>query len=246
LTAEPRRARRTSSKGGTRPANSWRRPPGLAALTLALMVGGLVAAGAGDASICICVAGRNPALRVNAKGFAEVSWTSQGSRHYRVITPRGRVVVGRMTGRDVSTPTTAVRIPYKRALRRTPPGAFWALQSWGRPGQPLNLRFSRWRGKSTRLTAETVCCRAGQERLRGRATFHDTPIYGWVYVDCYGCALNPRGWAAATRAATDTAGFYSVRIRSAWRGARYRVSLVGPRARWMRTPDARAFARSSL
>jgi hypothetical protein len=246
LTDQPRGARRTSSKGGTRPRNGRRRPPRLVALTLALVVGVLAAAGAGDSSICICVGGRNPALRVNAKGFAEVSWTSQGSRHYRVITPRGRVVVGRMAGRDVSRPTTAVRIPYKRVLRRTPSGAIWALQSWGRPGQPVNLRFSRWRGKSTRLTVETVCCRAGRERLRGRATFHDTPIYGWVYVDCYRCGLNPQGWAAATRTATDRAGFYSVGVRSAWRGSRYRVSVVGPRARWMRAPDARAFARSSL
>jgi hypothetical protein len=210
------------------------------------MAGSLAAASIGNASICLCAGGQSAALRVNAKGFAEVSWASQGSRHYRVITPRGRVVVGRMRGRDVSRPTTARRIPYKRVLRRTPSGAFWALQSWARPGEPLNLRFSRWRGRPTHVTAETVCCRAGREKLRGRATFHDIPIYGWVYVDCYKCSLNPRGWGRATRKATNTTGFYSIRIRSAWRGARYRVSIVGPRKRWMRTPDARAIAQSSL
>lgn len=215
-------------------------------LTLALTVGALAAARGAEPSICMCAGARNPALRVNAKGFAEASWTSHGSRQYRVITPRGRVVVGRMKGRDVSRTTTAVRIPYKRVLKRTPSGAFWALQAWGKPGEPLNLRFSRWKGKPTRLTAETVCCRDGSETLRGRATFHGTPIYGWVYVDCYRCALNPQGWARARRKATNTSGFYSVWIRSSWKGSRYRVSIVGPRAGWTRAPDARALAPSSL
>lgn len=146
----------------------------------------------------------------------------------------------------MSFATTAVRIPLKRVLKRTPSGAFWALQAWAAPGRPLNLRFSRWNGKPTRLTVETVCCRAGSETLRGRATFHGTPIYGWVYVDCYRCALNPQGWARATRKATNKSGFYSVWVRSAWKGARYRVTIVGPRAGWARAPDSRAFAPSRL
>lgn len=210
------------------------------------MLGALVGAGGADASICVCAGARAPALRVSAKGFAEVSWTARGMRHYRVITPQGRVVRGRLQGRDVSFETTAVRIPVKRVLKRTPSGAFWALQAWGEPGHPLNLRFSRWRGRPTRVTAETVCCRAGSETLRGQAAFHGTPIYGWVYIDCYRCALNRRGWARAARRATNKAGFYSVWIRSAWKGARYRVTIVGPNVRWTRAPDARAVAISRL
>jgi hypothetical protein len=210
------------------------------------MVGALVTAGGAEASICICVGGQAPALRVNDKGVAEVSWTAAGVRHYRLVTARGRVVRGRLSGRDVSFTTRAVRIPYKRVLKRTPSGAFWALQSWAAPGRPLNLRFSRWKGKPTLLTATTACCRAGSETLRGRATFHGTPIYGWVYVDCYRCALNPDGWARAARKATNKSGFYSVWIRSTWKGTRYRVTVVGPRTGWTRAPDGRAFARSRL
>jgi hypothetical protein len=216
------------------------------AVTLAATVIVLLGAGGAQSSICICAGGKNPALRVNAKGFAEVSWTSQGSRHYRVVTPRGRVIVGRMSGRDVSFPTSAVTIPYKRVLKRTPSGAFWALQAWAKPGEPLNLRFSRWKGQPTRLTAKTTCCSSGRETLSGHASFHGTPIYGWVYVDCYRCALNPSGWARATRIATNTSGNYSLRIGSAWRGTRYRVTMVGPKSAWTRAPDARAYASSSL
>jgi hypothetical protein len=160
LTDQPRPAKTSSPRGRTQPRKGRRRSPRLAALIVSLVAGNLAAASTANASICLCAGGQNPTLRVNAKGFAEVSWASQGSRHFRVITPRGRVVVGRMRGPDVSRPTTAKRIPYKRVLRRTPSGAFWALQSWARPGEPRNLRFSRWRGRATHVTAETFCCRA--------------------------------------------------------------------------------------
>jgi hypothetical protein len=210
------------------------------------MIGALAAGGAAHTSICVCAGAQDPALRVNARGVAEVSWTADGARHFRLVTPKGRLVRGRLQGRDVSFRTTAVRIPLKRVLKRTPSGAFWALQSWAAPGHPLNLRFSRWWGKPTRLTARTVCCRAGSETLRGRATFHRRPIRGWVYLDCFECALNPRGWARATRTASNRSGYYSVWIRSAWKGTRYRVTIVGPRAAWTRAPDARGFARSRL
>jgi hypothetical protein len=243
----PLRSTNRSKPGRIQPPSNCRLcPPRLAALIFPLVVGALAAAGGAEASICVCVGGQAPALRVNAQGVAEVSWTAEGIRHRRLVTAKGRIVRGRLTGRDVSFTTTAVRIPLKRVLRRTPSGAFWALQSWAAPGHPLNLRFSRWRGKPTRLSASTVCCRAGSETLRGRATFHGTPIYGWVYVDCYQCSLNPQGWARATRKATNRFGFYSVWIRSAWKGTRYRVTITGPRAGWMRAPDARAFARSRL
>ena len=226
-------------------ARARRHSPWLGVLMLTMTISVLAGGGAAQSSICICAGGRNPALRVNAKGFAEVSWTSQGSRHYRVVTPRGRIIVGRMTGRDVSFPTTAVNIPYKRVLRRTPSGSFWALQAWAKPGDPPNLRFSRWNRAPTTLTAQTVPA-GGTETLSGHAAFHGTPIYGWVYVDCYRCALNPQGWARAKRTATNTSGHYSVSIGPTWKGIRYRVTMIGPRAGWTRAPDARALAWSSL
>lgn len=199
-----------------------------------------LSAGSAEGSICFS-GGRQPALRVNGSGAAEVSWLAAGARRYAVVTRRGRVLLGRrMRGRDVSTRTTAVRIPLKRVLRRTPDGAFWALQSWKRCGR-VELHFSRWRGAPTRLTAGALCCRSGREIVRGEVTFHRKPVFrAKVYLDCFACRLNPRGWARFAVKATRRNGSYSIRIRRAWSGRRYRATVVGPNFGWTRAPDARA------
>ena len=217
---------------------------GLPAITV--LVAALASVDVASSSICIGTQATNPQLRVNAQGFAEVSWTARGVRHYRVVTPRGRVRSGvRLEGRDVSYKTAAVRIPGKRVLRRTPQGPFWALQTCGTdPGDPPSLRFSRWQGPPTRLTGKSVCCRSGSETLQGRATFHGIPVYGWVYVDCFRCPLSPRGWARATKKATTQQGYFSIRIRPAWKGRRYRMTVIGPNFGWTRAPDAVRIASS--
>ena len=212
-----------------------------------LALGALVAASSAEASICICVNPKAPALRVNAKGFAEVSWRAGTVRRYVVITPRGRLLPDvRMKGRDVSVGTKAVWIRLKEVLRRTPDGAFWALQRWRRTKDgPLELHFARWRGKPTRLTVEAVCCARGREGIRGVATFHKRPIYrASVYIDCFACSLNRRGWARATRLVTRRDGSYRAWLRQRSRGERYRVTMVGPNVGWTRAPDARALAAS--
>jgi hypothetical protein len=145
-----------------------------------------------------------------------------------------------MKGRDVSSRTGAVRIPLKRVLKRTPDGAFWALQSWKRCGR-VELHFSRWRGAPTRLTAVARCCRGGREIVRGDVTFHRRPVFrAKVYLDCFACRLNPKGWARFAVRTTRRNGSYSVRIRPAWSGRRYRATVVGPNFGWTRAPDARA------
>lgn len=211
----------------------------------ALVVVGAVAAlcasaGSAEGSICFS-GGRQPALRVNASGAAEVSWLAQGARRYAVVTRSGRVLLGvRMRGRDVSRGTSAVRIPLKRVLKRTPDGAFWALQSWRRCGR-VELHFSRWRGAPTALTTRALCCSAGREVVRGGVTFHRRPVFrARVYLDCFACRLNPRGWARFAVRVTRRDGSYSVRIRPAWSGRRYRATVVGPNFGWTRAPDARA------
>jgi hypothetical protein len=205
-----------------------------------------VSAGSAEGSICF-TGGRQPALRVNGSGAAEVSWLAAGARRYAVVTRRGRVLLGRrMRGRDVSKRTSAVRIPFKRVLKRTPDGAFWALQSWKRCGR-VELHFSRWRGAPTRVTAGAVCCRSGREIVRGKVTFHRRPVFRTkVYLHCFACRLNPSGWARFAVRSTRRNGSYSIRIRRAWSGSRYRATVVGPNFGWTRAPDARARTASAL
>lgn len=229
------------------PSGTRHSPLRLGLLAVAVLFALLARVDVSHGSICMATDATNPQLRVNAQGFAEVSWTARGGRHYRLVTPRGRVRLGaRLQGPDVSSNTAAVRIPGKRVLRRTPQGSFWALQTCGTdPADPPSLRFSRWKGSPTRLTGANTCCRSGSETLRGRATFHGTPIYGWVYVDCFRCTLNPRGWARATRKATTRQGYFSIRIRPAWKGRRYRMTVIGPNFGWTRAPDAVLIASSA-
>jgi hypothetical protein len=230
------------------PKSTRRSPLRLGLLAITVLLATLARVDVAGSSICIATRATNPQLRVNPQGFAEVSWTAQGSRHRSLVTPRGRVRGGgRLSGRDVSFKTAAVRIPAKRVLRRTPQGPFWALQTCGtNPDGPPSLRFSRWKGPPTRLSGESVCCQSGTETLSGRATFHEIPIYGWVYIDCFRCPLSPSGWARATRKATTKQGYFSVSIRPAWKGRRYRMTVIGPNFGWTRAPDAVRIASSAL
>jgi hypothetical protein len=141
----------------------------------------LAGAGSAGASLSVATNVQRPALRVDARGWAEVSWTAAGTRRYLLIPPTGRVFPGgRLTRRDVSTPTNAVAIPFRKVLRRTPDGRFWALQAWRvRPDGPVELRFSRWRGGPTQVVIEAVEPRFDGYVVIGRATFHGRPIPLW-------------------------------------------------------------------
>src|SRR5881296_1687451 len=67
-----------------------------------------------------------PALRVDARGNAEVSWTARGSRHTVLVPGTGRYLPGgTLSGPDVSQPASAVVIPSRQALRRTSDGRYW-------------------------------------------------------------------------------------------------------------------------
>src|SRR3954470_4810477 len=108
----------------------------------------LAAPAAAAASITVATNVQRPALRVDAQGNAEVSWSSGGSRQYLLVPPTGRFLPGRrLSGPAVSRATTAVSLPYRRVLRRTPDGWLWALQTWrvafSKAGE---VPVSRWRG----------------------------------------------------------------------------------------------------
>src|SRR5215210_8322172 len=99
-------------------------------LPLALLVA-VAAPPAALASVTVTTAAQRPALRVDARGNAEVSCTAGGLRKMLLIPPRGRAVPGgRLAGRDVSRAARGVRIAFQRVVRQTPDGRHWGLQSW--------------------------------------------------------------------------------------------------------------------
>jgi len=231
--------------------------------TLFLALGVLVLAampGAAEGSIKIAGNVKNPALRVNAKGYATITYTRGGRRTSAVVTPSGRVrYYRRAGGRDVSSPSSAVGLPMLVTLRATPNGRFFALQAWRRlRWGPVELRFSRWRGAPTLLTLGAVCCKWRSEIVRGRVTFHGRPVYGFgstpsgnptdkygrnVYLDTYRRGGWKRMMGILARRPT---GFFRLWIRPYWRGSSYRGRISGPN--WGRTlaPDAQAWTASAL
>jgi len=210
------------------------------ALTLALPA-------SATAAITLATYPVRPALKVDARGNAEVSWTSGGVRRYVLVPPTGRVYPGRrLSGADVSRSTTAVPIPFRRVLRRTPDGRYWALQTWRiRPGGPVELRFSRWRGRPPQVTL-AASRRFDGELLTGRATFAGRPvplysptpegkqIRSYAYVDR---ALASR-WDRIAGVATRADGTFRLFVPAGKLGVSYRAALPGPNIGATLAPDA--------
>lgn len=213
-----------------------------------LVVASLALAPAAPAAASIEVArnAQRPDLRVDARGYAEVSWTAAGVRRYVLIPPRGRVLPGaRLSGRDVSRAASAPSIPFLRVLRRTPDGRGWALQAWRGSSRPdVQLRFSRWRGSPTRVTASVA-----DGRLEGRATFGGRPVSGssptpegkrvrhYAWVDCFSC-LGATGWRRLLGVATRSDGTFRLALRPTWTATRYRIAVNGPNRGATLAPDA--------
>jgi hypothetical protein len=210
----------------------------------------LAVAGSASASVKVATNVQRPALRVDARGWAEVSWTAAGARHFLLIPPTGRVFPGRrLTRPNVSTPTSAVAIPFRKVLRRTPDGRFWALQLWRvRADGPAELRFSRWRGAPTQLVIESVEPRLDGYVVHGRATFHGRPIPLWsttpegkrirsyAYID----RATPTGWQRIGGVRVRADGTFE-RFVSAAGTPRFRAVLPGPNiSSTVWAPDARS------
>jgi hypothetical protein len=208
-------------------------------------------AGPAAGSIAVAYDAQRPALRVDSRGNAEVSWTAGGVRRYLLVPPRGRVLPGaRLPGPDVSRGAPRPRVSFQRVLRRTPDGRRWALQTWRvRAGGPVELHFSRWRGAPTRVTftvTETV--------LEGSAEFQGRPVAGssrtpegkrlrhYAFVDCLGCG-GTRAWKRLTAVPTRADGSFRLFLRPAWRGSRYRVTVAGPNRGATLAPIASAASR---
>lgn len=214
-----------------------------------------------DASVKIAWAAKHPNLRVSVLGAAEISWsTPAGVRRHVRVAPTGALRYGARLGLpNVAARTGAIRLPLKAMIWQTPDGAFWALQQWRRlRGRPVELRFSRWQGAPTSLTLRAVCCKWRSERIRGRASFHGRPIYGFsntpagvpldkfgrnVYLDTFRYGTWKRMFGILTHRYD---GRYSLWIRKHWRGKRYKAAISGPNWGWTLAPDAQARTRSVL
>jgi hypothetical protein len=226
---------------------------------LALLIGAVDGADAASASVTVTTNPQRPALRVDARGYAEVSWASNGVRRTLLVPPTGRALPGgRINGRDVSRSTRAVAIPFRRVLRRTPDGRYWALQAWRLTrGGPLELRFSRWRGEPTRLEL-TATPSGGTEILEGRATFQGRPVTGsWrtlegarirhaAVLECFACGGRSSGWTWFNSVRTRAGGLFAATVPPAARGARYRATIVGPNVGRTLAPDASAVVVSAV
>ena len=208
----------------------------------------VAAAGSAAASLSVATNVQRPGLRVDARGWAEVSWTAGGTRRYLLIPPAGRVLPGgRLRGRDVSRAVTSVRIPFRKVVRRTPDGRYWALQVWRvRPGSPVELRFSRWRGRPTKLVIEAVEPSANGYLVRGRATFAGRPIPLWsatpegkrlrsyAYID----RMTSAGWRRVGGVAVRADGTFRRFVAATGGRRRFRALLPGPNLKAAWAPDA--------
>ena len=88
---------------------------------------GLTGAPVASGSYVLATNAASPALRVNAAGDAEMSWSSGGSRATFVVGKSGSGYHGAIAGGDVSKRVSSA-IPMAVVVRRTPDGTLWALQ----------------------------------------------------------------------------------------------------------------------
>lgn len=223
-----------------------------------LLTTGLLGLGeSGRASISIAKNVARPALRVDARGDAEVSWSSRGVRRTLLVPAAGLYLPGgRIATVDVSRPTTIRGLPFATVTRRGPDGTLYALQTWRvEPNGAVELHFSRWKGGITTvaLNAEPA---SGSERLVGRAQFHGTPVGGYsrtnsgiryrifAFLDCFAC---PRpAWSRIGGVAPRADGTFRLLVKPTFSGTRYRVTVAGPNRGSTLAPDASATTTSTL
>jgi hypothetical protein len=208
-----------------------------------VVFGALALPAVASASIAVAYDAQRPALRVDAAGNAEVSWTAAGVRRYLLVPPTGRVFPGRrLVGADVSRVTTSPALPFRRVLRRTPDGRLWALQAWRvRPGGPVELRFSRWRGALPEVTlTEADDVLSGRATFRGRAVPLTSPtpegrrLRTFVFLERFAGG----SWRRIGGVAPRANGTFRRAVKPTERGSRYRAILPGPNVGATLAPDA--------
>jgi len=201
----------------------------------------LAAAQSATAAITVGSNASAPALRVDAKGNAEVTWTAAGQKRAALIRTgaAGPSPGGALPGPDVSEVVRGDHIPFQRVLRTGPGGWYYALQAWRRsPGGAVLLRFSRWRGVPTEVSLTAEKSGTGV-KLFGRATLDEqqlplTSTRGLVYLD----ALVHGAWKRVASAELRASASYRKTVAKADLGDRYRAKVPGPNAGATLAPDA--------
>ena len=191
----------------------------------------------------------NESLIVDARGDAQVSYTSRGASR-TVIVSGSRVRPGRGLRQAPGALRVHPTVPFALVQFRLPSGIQVALQRFRRTGQfgavgPPDLYLARWRGAPTRLTLMR-----SRGRLCGTVTFHGHPVFGGphtpqgnpldrrgrnVYLD----ALRPTGWYRLLGVLARPRGF-ALAITPDRRGLRYRALVVGPNVAGDLAPAAAA------
>jgi hypothetical protein len=228
---------------------------GARVISTGLLVGaGLWLVGAASASIGIAENASAPALKVDSRGDAQVSWTEAGARKTMLVPPTGRYLPGgTVSGADVSKPAPDVKLPLAVVVRRTPDGRLWALQSWRvQPGGPVELRLSRWKGKPTEIEAQ-----ASGGRLTGSVTFAGKGVFGtspttagteirhYAFVDCSGCP-GTSGWKRLLGLRLEgPGGTFALALSGQRLGKSYRVTVAGPNRGTTYAPDASVVLQAS-
>jgi len=211
------------------------------------VAGLLLLPGVAVASTTIATGVARPALRVDAAGNAEVSWSAGGRRATLLVPPAGRVLPGGRLGKADVSRSAAAAIPFAKVVRRTPDGRLWALQAWPSIGTgPADLRIARWHGAPTKVT---LAVDGGT--LTGRATYHGAPIprYSrtfagtrmrvYVYLDGWSGGRWHRLFGVAPR---SDGTFRRLIPESFVRYPRFRAIVTGPVVGADIAPDAAAVA----
>ena len=207
-------------------------------LTMLAAVAALAFSQAAAAAITVGSNASAPALRVDADGNAEVSWTAGGKRHTVLVRPGSGAVAGVLSGSDVSEAVRGDQIPFQRVVRSAPGGWYYALQAWRMDATgPVALRFSRWRGVPTEISLTAKKANTGV-KLSGRATFDEKPLpktsqRRYVYLD----SLIRGSWRRVSRVLLPSSGSYAHTVSKKNVGDSYRVVLPGPNFGSTYAPD---------
>jgi hypothetical protein len=198
------------------------------------------------ASVGVASDAGSPRLKVDAKGNAEISYTSEGERKTVLVPIKGAVLPGgRIATADVSKAAKKPALPNMKVLRRGPGGWIYALQTWPARGGPVELRFSRWKGAPTKLTFTARNVRRGIS-LQGRVTVAGKPIpirsrvpggmfqREYVYLD----QRIAGQWKILGGVAVKRNGSYQRVVYLAGpTGSRFRASVAGPNVGTTYAPD---------
>jgi hypothetical protein len=216
-------------------------PTGLVAAVVVVLA---IAPGA-MASVSVGSGASRPTLKVDAKGNAEITYMQGKTRMIVFVPVKGAVIYGRrLRGKDVTKAATRPKLPYVKVLRRGRGGWFYALQTWpARIGAP-ELRFSRWKGKPTKLTFKARRENGGVA-LAGTVTYAGKPIpiksrvpggtavREYVYLD----QRVGGKWKVLGAVSVNRKGTYKHVLYGGTTGSRLRAIVAGPNIGTVYAPD---------